>query len=96
MENIRTSPLEGVEFFPEGSRCYSSSSIQLKPPDEALQSLRDQGIVLGARLDIDPATGLGEKNLFLQFKYEDTGRVWSYRVRNFRQPEIAKIEVVEE
>jgi hypothetical protein len=51
---------------------------------------------LGARLDVDQTTGLGSENLFLQFKYEDTGKVWSYLIRNFRQPEIAKLEVVGE
>jgi hypothetical protein len=50
--------------------------------------------ILRVDLDIDPRTGLGGENLFLQFMYEDTGEVWSYRVRNFEHPEIAKLEVI--
>jgi hypothetical protein len=50
--------------------------------------------ILRVGLDIDPNTGLGGENLFLQFMYEDTGRIWSYRIRNFEHPEIAKVEVV--
>ncbi|MDR0715202.1 MAG: hypothetical protein LBF25_00220 [Puniceicoccales bacterium] len=37
---------------------------------------------------------VGDNDLFLKFMYENSGKVWSYRVRNFKNPEIAKIEVV--
>ncbi|MDR2737954.1 MAG: hypothetical protein LBB18_03385 [Puniceicoccales bacterium] len=47
---------------------------------------------LGANLDIDPKTGLGSENLFLQFKYENPEQLFRYRVRNFQQPEIAELE----
>ncbi len=47
-------------------------------------------------VDRDSVNGLENENLFLQFRYEDTGRVWSYRVRNFKHPEISKIEVSNE
>ncbi|MDR1401948.1 MAG: hypothetical protein LBI81_03285 [Puniceicoccales bacterium] len=51
---------------------------------------------LGANLDVDPATGLGEENLFLQFKYEEPEQICSFRIRNFRRPEIAKVEVIKD
>lgn len=50
---------------------------------------------ISAVIDRDPVSGLETEDLFLQFRYEDTGRVWSYRVHNFKHPEIAKLEVVE-
>jgi hypothetical protein len=49
---------------------------------------------LSATLDYDPTSGSKTEDLFLQFMYEDTGEVCSYRVRNFEHPEIAKVEAI--
>jgi hypothetical protein len=54
----------------------------------------DECKILSVGLDIDPMTGLGSENLFLQFMYEDTGQVCPYRIRNFEHPEIAKVEAI--
>ena len=50
---------------------------------------------LSAKLDSDSMSGLESGDLFLQFQYEDTGEIWSYRVKNFEHPEIASLVVVE-
>jgi hypothetical protein len=66
--------------------CHESTFVK----EILLPELGGECKILSVGLDIDPRTGLGGENLFLQFMYEDTGQIRSYLIRNFEHPEFAE------
>ncbi|MDR1432939.1 MAG: hypothetical protein LBI61_01180, partial [Puniceicoccales bacterium] len=49
----------------------------------------DKSTVVCANLDDEAGN-----NLFFQYKHDDNGNVLSYRIRNFKQPYIARVEFI--